>query len=485
MDDHDLLRQYARCHSQDAFRQLVEKHLVMVFSCAQRMVRDSHLAEEVAQNVFTTFAQKAESIHPPQVIAGWLYNTTRNLAMHTVRSEQRRRLREETAVTMQALDSDSDAGHIKEHLEPAMSELEPDDRDTLVLRYFEDRSLREVGQEFGISEDAARMRVNRALEKLRTIFNRKGIAVTSVSLAAILTASTTSAVPVGLTVAITTAALAKTIVTSTTIVTNSALTVMNWINAKSVTAIISAAVIAATSTYFAQERHLDHLRAENQTLAAEHDKLKSANDTSLASLQAKTQELDRLRKENKDLPRLRNEIAQLRHQRDAEKQTATQQAKLATNITSQLASPIPGSGRYITTAELAFAGYATPEAAFQSMNWAMLKGTYEDVSKALAPELLEQELKDPKGRKQFESGQKIMAPLIKGTQILSRKVLDADHVELKVHLDADPIPNSTDQQPPLLVQPMVRVGNEWKLGGGTISLSDDWDQSGEIQAVTP
>src|SRR5438270_2085077 len=97
MDDHELLRKYVERQSQEAFRELVERHVAMVCSAARRMVRDAHLAEEVTQGVFTTLAQKAASLGPPQVqvLGGWLYNTTRNLAMHAVRAEQRRREREQ------------------------------------------------------------------------------------------------------------------------------------------------------------------------------------------------------------------------------------------------------------------------------------------------------------------------------------------------------------------------------------------------------
>src|SRR6185503_11467896 len=105
MDDRELLDEFVKARSQSAFRELVERHLPMVYCAAQRMVRDSHLAEEVAQNVFTTLAQKAGSIRPPQVLGGWLYNTTRHLAMHAVRSEQRRREREQTSVASVGTDS--------------------------------------------------------------------------------------------------------------------------------------------------------------------------------------------------------------------------------------------------------------------------------------------------------------------------------------------------------------------------------------------
>ena len=60
MDDRELLDEFVKARSQAAFCELVTRHLPVVYSAARRMVRDSHLAEEVAQSVFTTLAQKAE-----------------------------------------------------------------------------------------------------------------------------------------------------------------------------------------------------------------------------------------------------------------------------------------------------------------------------------------------------------------------------------------------------------------------------------------
>src|SRR3954462_10837713 len=122
MEDRELLDQFVKRDSQSAFRALDERHLPVVYSAARRMVGDPHLAEEVAQTVFTTLAQKAASIRPPQVLGGWLYNTTRHLAMHAVRTEQRRREREQIAVTMQSHACDDE--RVTEFLEPAMEELD-------------------------------------------------------------------------------------------------------------------------------------------------------------------------------------------------------------------------------------------------------------------------------------------------------------------------------------------------------------------------
>ena len=207
MDDRELLRDYVGRRSQDAFGQLVERHLSMVYSAARRIVHDPHLAEEVAQSVFTTLARKAKTIQPPQIVGGWLYNTTRHLSFNVVRGEQRRREREQTAIAMQTLELAPNDPRVAENLEPLMAELDNADRDALVLRYLEDRTLREVGTELGISEDAARMRVNRALERLRAGFSRAGVTVSAVILAAAMTSSA-SAVPPGLATAIVTSTLA-------------------------------------------------------------------------------------------------------------------------------------------------------------------------------------------------------------------------------------------------------------------------------------
>jgi RNA polymerase sigma factor (sigma-70 family) len=206
MEDRELLDEYVKSRSQSSFGELVTRYLPVVYSAARRMVRDSHLAEEVAQSAFATLAQKADSIRPPQVLGGWLYNTTRHLAMHAVRAEQRRREREQIACAMHSLDQPPHIPEIAEHLEPAMAELKAEDRDALVLRYLGNRALREVGAELGISEEAARKRVTRALERLRTVLEHHSVSSTTVLLATALAASVVP-VPNGLGAAITTTAL--------------------------------------------------------------------------------------------------------------------------------------------------------------------------------------------------------------------------------------------------------------------------------------
>lgn len=243
MEDRELLNEFVTRRSQGAFGELVERHLPVVYSAALRMVRDSQLAEEVAQTVFTTLAQKANTIRPSQVLGGWLYNTTRNVSMHAVRTEQRRREREQIAVAMQAHDSPAELPEIVEHLEPAMAELNDEDRDALVLRYFGNRSLRDVGAELGISEDAARKRVVRALERLRVVLEHRYVSITTVLLATKLTASIV-AVPAGLAVKISAAAFPAAVAATLT-----KATVMTLKTKAMIGGIAAAVAIAGTSTF--------------------------------------------------------------------------------------------------------------------------------------------------------------------------------------------------------------------------------------------
>jgi RNA polymerase sigma factor (sigma-70 family) len=241
MEDRELLDEFIRNRSQSAFQELVSRHLPVVYSAARRMVRDPHMAEEVAQAVFTTLARKAGTIRPPQVLGGWLYNTTRYLAMHAVRTEQRRRKREQTAFAMQSLNDPPETLEIAEHLEPAMAELDAGDRDALVLRFLANRGLREVGAELGISEEAARKRVNRALERLRAVLEHRQLTTTTLVLAAALTSSVV-AVPKGLGATISSTALAP---AATAAVTKATLIAMKT---KTMLAIAAVAVVG-TGTY--------------------------------------------------------------------------------------------------------------------------------------------------------------------------------------------------------------------------------------------
>ncbi|HTI97596.1 MAG TPA: TIGR03435 family protein [Dongiaceae bacterium] len=266
IDDMALVREYAASRSEAAFAQLVTRHLNLVYSAALRRVGDAALAEEVTQAVFIILARKAGSLGPKTVISGWLYRTACYVARDALKGERRRHQREHEAY-MQALVENSEPDEtwrqIAPLLEDAMDSLNHADRNALVLRFFDGWTLSEVGTALGISEDAAKMRVNRALEKLRRRFCRQGVTLSATLIASVLAANSVQAAPASLTAtAIAATAVSGTAVTvSTLTLVKGAITFMAWTQAK--TAIVAgvALVLAAGTATLSVEKYRAHQAA--------------------------------------------------------------------------------------------------------------------------------------------------------------------------------------------------------------------------------
>ena len=210
-EDAELLRRYAEDRSEAAFAELVQRHLDLVYSAAlRRLAGDAHAAADVTQQVFIALARQAKLLTRGAVLPGWLYATTRNVAVDFIRTEQRRRAREQAVYTMQELTSTPPAEPAWEQLRPVldkvMDELSEADREIVVLRFFSKRSFADIGAAFRLSEDAARMRTERALEKLHILLARRGIASTSTALTALLANQAVVAAPAGLAASVTGAA---------------------------------------------------------------------------------------------------------------------------------------------------------------------------------------------------------------------------------------------------------------------------------------
>lgn len=171
-DDMELVRQYVTSQSESAFAALVSRHTNLVYSAAFRRVGNSQLAEEITQAVFTILAQKADRLNQKTVLPGWLYRAACYVSGHAIKQEFRRQRREQEAY-MQSFSNQAEPevwSQITPLLEDAMMRLGKGERDALVLRFFEGHSLKEAGTASGSSEAATKMRVKRALEKLRVYF---------------------------------------------------------------------------------------------------------------------------------------------------------------------------------------------------------------------------------------------------------------------------------------------------------------------------
>ena len=216
MDDHELLRRYAEETSEDAFRQLVERHGGLVYGVAMRQLRRPHQAEEVTHAVFAALAKKAAGLRAGTVLAAWLYRATRFAAAKLQRDEDRRQRREREAALMMNAQSESEPEADWEQIMPLLdAELESlgdKDRSVVLLRFFEDRSFKEVGEAMGASEDAAKMRVSRALDKLRQRFLKRGVALSVTALTGAFGSqamAATAAAPPALAASVTKACFAK------------------------------------------------------------------------------------------------------------------------------------------------------------------------------------------------------------------------------------------------------------------------------------
>jgi RNA polymerase sigma factor (sigma-70 family) len=319
LTDQQLLRDYAERQSETAFAELVRRHVDLVYSAALRMVRDSHLAQDVTQAVFLALAQNARQLTNRPVLSGWLHRTAQNLASKSVRTEVRRRAREQEAFAMNELlanETDADWKNIAPHLDTALGELSEPDRDALLLHYFERKSAREMAAILSLSEEAAQKRVNRAVERLRELFSKRNVTIGASGLVVLISANAVQAAPIGLLATISTAiSLAGTAIQTSTAIAATKTIAMTTLQKTLITTVL---VVAAGAGIYEARRSanlqkqirslaqqqaplLERIKQLQTELQSARDKLVSAQD-----------ENELLRRNTSELPRLRGEVARLR-----------------------------------------------------------------------------------------------------------------------------------------------------------------------------
>lgn len=250
MDDMELLREYATKGSEAAFETLVQRHVNLVYSAAFRLVHDPMLSGEVTQTVFIILARKARTLRPGTILSGWLYRTAQFAASKALRTELRRRKHEQEAAQMKPEQVDSNFAweQIAPLLDEGMAHLGDSDRNAVVLRYFENKNLKDVGAAFGSNERAAQKRVARAIEKLRVFFTKRGVVLPAMIVATALSANAVQAAPAGMaSVAAAAAVKGSAATASTAVLLKATLKLMAWMKFKTA-AVISAGVLLAVGT---------------------------------------------------------------------------------------------------------------------------------------------------------------------------------------------------------------------------------------------
>jgi RNA polymerase sigma factor (sigma-70 family) len=320
--DLDLLGQFAREKSQDAFTTLVNRHVNLVYSAALRQVRSPQLAQEIAQSVFADLARNAgklsgAGLQSARSVTPWLYAVTRRTAIDAIRKESRRQLREQIAVEMNDMNATSaEWTQIEPLLDDAMAALDETDRSAILLRYFENKNLREVGEALGTSDDAAQKRVSRAMERLREFFSKRNVTIGASGLAFLISTNAIQAAPIGLALTISTAA----VLTGTVVSTSTAIAVTKTIAMTSFQKIlVSAALVATVGAGIFEAHQAAQLRAQNQILwqqqasSAEQFRQLQADNKNLSNRLAEIGEAKKLSDgQFNELLKLRGETTRLR-----------------------------------------------------------------------------------------------------------------------------------------------------------------------------
>jgi RNA polymerase sigma factor (sigma-70 family) len=325
-DSKKLLADYVQNGSEAAFRDLVTRYTDLVYSTAFRLVDgDTQLAQDVAQTVFIDLARMGRTFSGEVMLGGWLHRHTRFMAASLLRSERRRKSRERQAAEMNTLQDEPDGGlkQVSIIIDEVIDGLANEDRAAIILRFFEGADLRSVGEALGIGENAARMRVSRALEKLHVLLKRRGATLSATALATALAAEAVSAAPAGMAINLAATALSAGVAGGGFTLTLLKTVAMTKLKIAVLTVV---AVVGLTIPMIRHHQSLTKLRNENSALRSQLD--------DLARLTAENQRLTNLlsqptgssqEAQTKELLKLRGEIGRLKRQiaeTSKERQTA-------------------------------------------------------------------------------------------------------------------------------------------------------------------
>jgi RNA polymerase sigma factor (sigma-70 family) len=353
-DDAELLRRSHGPQGEDAFAELVRRHIRLVHNAALRQVGgDDAAAADVTQLVFAQLARRAFILarHPAWI--GWLHTTTRRIATHHIRSEARRKQRElgahvESARLNGPPAPDPEWARLRPVLDEALNELADADRVTILLRHFEQRPFSEIGSRLGVTEDAARVRTSRALERLRVRLAKRGITSSAAALGLALESEAAVVVPPAVVAAVTASVSLPAAAPGAGAF--SLIAIMTTTHLK--TAAVTLALAGAITAVMVQHREASRWRADYASLEARLARSGAETDTIRDTVAAQEKELARLRGEQSELVRLRGEVARLRRAAAASAATLSAPSQKASATPSAPAPTDPGEPAFAIQASV-------------------------------------------------------------------------------------------------------------------------------------
>ena len=452
-DGRGLLTDYVRRGSESAFRELVSRYADLVYSVALRWVGENrHLAEDITQTVFADLARLAGRVPAEAPLGGWLHRHTCYVAAKVMRGERRRQFRERRAADMNATEdhTEENLAQITPVLDDAINHLPAPERLAIVLRYFERRDLQSIGRVLGGSEDAAQKRVARALEKLRVLLAHRGVARSGAALTAVLTTQAVTAAPAGLAASAASSAMLSAVVGG-----GVGWGIFSFMAMTKLKLAVGALVATGVGVTLVLEHQIqEQFREENASLRAQLEQRAEAPPPAVAP-SSNTSGLTE--EQHRELLRLRGEIGLLRNQQQ-EQQKEFNRLRAAAK-TRPASTPQPVVQDYYPRQALAFAGYAEPEATFQTSVWGLTRGDVQAALAAYSPELRERlESQLFQGRSDAEIAAQMSREMegVTGFRILSKEKVSEDEVWMTV------LSEGRNHTKTIVLK---RYDNEWKLAG--------------------
>jgi RNA polymerase sigma factor (sigma-70 family) len=454
--------EYVENGSEPAFRKVVERYLQMVYSTAFRLV-DGHsqLAEDVSQQVFIDLAKLAGTLGPSAMLGAWLHRHTCYLSAKAIRGERRRQNRERISAEMKVENQHTEAelGPLRTILDESINRLSSGDRIAILLRYYEENDFRSIGTALGTNENSARMRVARAVDKLRLLLSRKGVTLTVTSLAALLSTHSLIAAPTSLASALSSTALSAATASSG----SSALSFFKWIMMPKLKTGLATSLGAVLLVSPVALQFQNHLRLKND-LVNLRQQLENAVDPSaenfrLAGVESSAHRMTLLRAhQESELASLRAEWSPL------VQRVAAIENRLGSVLNNRSRNepqrdPAHDGGIVYAKSDWTFAGFDTPENTFLSSMWAISQGDLHTFLAALTPEGRQKISGSSEGESKILL-EKMIASKSEGLKsVPALRIKRTDITENEVLLDI------SDEGAPTKGSQMFvrRIEGEWKL----------------------